>query len=354
MIAIAGRAIGAGEPAFIVAELSANHRHDLKTALALVREARRAGADAIKLQTYTPDTMTLDLAVPPFRIAGGMWGGRTLYDLYAEAHMPWAWHAELKRAAEDEGLTWFSTPFDESAVEYLERLDAPAYKIASFELVDLPLLEAVSRTGKPIIVSTGLGTDDEIADAVAEVRRHGDGGLVLLKCTSAYPAEPRDMHLGSMRAMRDRFGVDVGLSDHTRGFTAAVAAVALGACVIEKHFTLDRAAGGPDAAFSAEPAEFAELVARVREAEAAIGAVGQSAAALSERERPNLAFRRSIFVVADMAAGDAFTPATIRRIRPGDGLPPKFWRAVIGRRAARPIVRGTPLTWDLIDGGAPR
>src|SRR5262249_29198649 len=320
VITIAGRPIGHGHPVFIVAELSANHRHDLNTALALVREARRAGADAIKLQTYTPDTMTIDVDSAPFRITTGTWGGRTLYDLYAEAHMPWSWHADLKNAAEDQGLIWFSTPFDRSAVDFLETLDAPAYKVASFELIDVPLLEAVARTGKPVIVSTGLATQQEIAEAIDTLRRHGRGGMVLLKCTSAYPAEPRDMHLASLPALGETFRVDVGLSDHTRGTTAAVAAVALGACLIEKHLTLDRAAGGPDAAFSAEPAEFADLVARVREAEAVIGAGGAIVPEVSERERPNLAFRRSIFVVVDMSEGDAFTPDTIRCIRPGNGL----------------------------------
>jgi len=347
VITIAGRSIGRGKPVFIVAELSANHRHQLGTALALVREARRAGADGIKLQTYTPDTMTVDVDSPLFRIAGGPWGGRTLYDLYAEAHMPWPWHVELKKAAEDEGLIWFSTPFDRSAVEFLETLDSPAYKIASFEVVDLPLLEAVARTGKPVIVSTGMSTEEEIAEAVETLREHGCGGLALLKCTSAYPADARDMHLAAIPGLRDAFGVDVGLSDHSRGSTAAVAAVALGACIVEKHFTLDRAAGGPDAAFSAEPAEFAELVARVREAEAAIGE-SASVAGVTEREQPNLAFRRSIFVVADMGEGEIFTADTIRCIRPGHGLKPRFWRDVIGRRAARPIARGTPLTWDLV------
>ena len=348
MITIAGRAVGEGEPALIVAELSANHHHRLETALALVREARRAGADAVKLQTYTPDTMTVDVDLPAFRIEGGIWHGRTLYELYTEAHMPWSWHAELKKAAEAEGLIWFSTPFDESAVAFLETLGAAAYKIASFELVDLPLLEAVARTGKPVIVSTGLGSREEIAEALDTVRRHGDGGLALLKCTSAYPADPRDLHLASIPALRDAFGVDVGLSDHTRGTTAAAAAVALGACIVEKHFTLDRSAGGPDAAFSAEPAEFAELVARVRETEAAIGSRGQVVPDVTDREQPNLAFRRSIFVVADMAEGEIFTPQTIRCIRPGHGLKPRFWREVIGRRASRRISRGTPLTWDLI------
>jgi N-acetylneuraminate synthase len=349
VITIAGRAIGPGNPAFIVAELSANHRHELGTALALVREARRAGADAIKLQTYTPDTMTLDVDSPVFRIAGGPWGGRTLYDLYAEAHMPWPWHVELKKAAEDEGLIWFSTPFDRSAVEFLETLDAPAYKIASFEAVDLPLLEAVARTGKPAILSTGMATTEEIAEAVGTLREHGRGGVALLKCTSAYPADARDMHLASIAWLRDAFGVDVGLSDHTRGSTAAVAAVALGACIVEKHFTLDRAGGGPDAAFSAEPGEFAELVARVREAEAAIGD-SSAMPAVTAREQPNFAFRRSIFVVADMREGEVFTADTIRCIRPGLGLKPRFWRDVIGRRASQPIARGTPLTWDLVAG----
>jgi pseudaminic acid synthase len=348
VITIAGRAIGPGHPAFIVAELSANHRHELQTAIAIVKAARRAGADAIKLQTYTPDTMTIDVDAAPFRIAGGPWGGRTLYDLYSEAHMPWPWHADVKKAAQDEGLVWFSTPFDESAVEYLESLGAPAYKIASFEVVDLPLLEAVARTGKPVIVSTGMATHDEIAEAVETVKAHGGGGIALLKCTSAYPAEPRDMHLAAISAMRERFGVDVGLSDHTEGSTAAVAAVALGACIIEKHLTLDRSAGGPDAAFSAEPAAFAELVARVREAEAAIGAAG--APAVAESERPNLAFRRSIFVVADMREGEAFTRETIRCIRPGHGLKPRFFHDVLGRRASCAIARGTPLTWELVEG----
>lgn len=348
MITIAGRAIGRGHPAFIVAELSANHRNDVKTALALVREARRAGADAIKLQTYTPDTMTVDVDAPPFRIDAGPWAGRTLYDLYTEAHTPWSWHEDVKQAAVDEGLIWFSTPFDASAVAFLESLDAPAYKIASFELVDLPLLEAVARTGKPVIVSTGMGAEDEIAEAVDTVRRYGNGGLALLKCTSAYPAEPRDMHLASIPALRERFDVDVGLSDHTRGPTVAIAAVALGACIVEKHLTLDRGAGGPDAEFSVEPSEFADLVARVREAEAAIGAGSAVAPSIADSERPNLAFRRSIFVVADMAEGEAFTVRTIRCVRPGDGLKPRFWNEVIGRRAAKPIARGTPLAWDLI------
>jgi pseudaminic acid synthase len=350
MISIAGRAIGPGHPALIVAELSANHRHDLKTALRLVAQAARAGADAIKLQTYTPDTMTLNLDSGPFRIDSGPWSGRTLYELYREAHLPWPWHAELKKAADDAGVIWFSTPFDESAVEFLETLAAPAYKIASFELVDLPLLGAVARTGKPVIISTGLGSRDEIAEAVDTVRRNGSGGLALLKCTSSYPAEPRDMNLAAIPALREAFRVDVGLSDHTRGTTAAIAAVALGACIVEKHFTLDRTAGGPDAAFSAEPAEFADLVARVREVEAAIGCGNTPAPEISAREEPSRAFRRSIFVVADMAKGDVFTLQTIRCIRPANGLKPRFWRDILGRRAARPITRGTPLTWDLVAG----
>jgi N-acetylneuraminate synthase len=350
MISIAGRPIGPGHPAFIVAELSANHRHDLKTALTLVAEAARAGADAIKLQTYTPDTMTLNVDAPPFRIDSGLWAGRTLYELYRDAQLPWPWHADLKKAADDAGVIWFSTPFDESAVEFLETLGAPAYKIASFELVDLPLLEAVARTGKPVIVSTGLGSYEEIAEAVDTVKHNGSGGLALLKCTSSYPAEARDMNLAAIPALRDAFGVDVGLSDHTRGATAAIAAVALGACIVEKHFTLDRSAGGPDAAFSAEPGEFADLVARVREVEAAVGCRNTAAPEITAGEEPNRAFRRSIFVVADMAKGDAFTPQTIRCIRPASGLKPRFWRDILGRRAARPIARGTPLSWDLVAG----
>jgi pseudaminic acid synthase len=349
VIEIAGRSIGQGHPAFIVAELSGNHRQSLKTAIALVHAARRAGADAIKLQTYTADTMTVAVDAPAFRLGqGNTWSGRTLHDLYEEAHTPWAWHAELKKAAEDDGLIWFSTPFDQSSVAFLEGLNAPAYKIASFELVDLPLIETVARTGKPVIVSTGLGTHEEIAEAVAAVRQHG-GDLVLLKCTSAYPAEPRDMHLAAIPALRDAFGTEVGLSDHSPGWTVAVAAVALGACIIEKHLTLERAAGGPDAAFSMEPAEFAELVARVRDAEAAIGTDAAAAPAIGEREQPNLVFRRSIFVVEDMAAGETFSERTIRCIRPGLGLKPKFLRDVIGKKAVRAIARGTPLSWDLIE-----
>ena len=348
MITIDGRRIGRGEPAYVIAEVSANHHHDFAQAEALVRAAKRAGADAVKLQTYTADTMTIDSHAAPFQLgAGNTWAGRSLYDLYEEAHTPWEWHAPLQQVAREEGLAFFSTPFDETAVDFLESLAVPAYKIASFELVDTPLLERVGGTGKPVILSTGLATQEEISEAVRTLRDAGCREMVLLRCASAYPAQPADTHLAAMITLADLFRADVGLSDHTMDHAVAVAAVALGASVIEKHFILDRALGGPDAAFSLQPDELAELVRQVRVAEAAIG---HSAAipGATTAERSNLVFRRSLFVVADMKAGDAFTPANVRALRPGHGLPPKHLRELMGRRASRPIARGTPLAWDLV------
>lgn len=348
MIRIAGRAIGPGHPAYLVAEISANHHQQFDQAAALIREAARAGADAVKLQTYTAETMTLNSDAALFQIRdGGPWTGRRLYDLYQEAHTPWDWHAPLQQIAAAAGIALFSTPFDESAVAFLESLEVPAYKIASFELVDNALLRRVAVTGKPVILSTGMATENEIGEAVETLRAAGCRELVLLRCASAYPAQPADMHLRAMQTMGQRFGALVGLSDHTLDPIVTVAAVALGASLIEKHVTLDRSAGGVDSTFSLEPGELAALVSQVRTAEQAIGA-GAAIPGPTAAERASLAFRRSLFVVQDIAAGEAFTAANVRALRPGDGLPPKHLERVIGRRAAARIARGTPLRWDLV------
>ncbi len=345
-ISLAGRSIGPGSPVYVVAELSANHRGSLAEARQLIHAAADAGADAVKLQTYTADTLTIDSQREWFRIeAGTLWSGRTLYDLYQEAYTPWEWHAELKREAEQCGLTLFSTPFDLTAVAFLEQLGMPAHKIASFELVDLALVAAVARTGKPLIVSTGMAEWNEIDEAVAAIRATGNEQFALLKCTSAYPAPLAEMNLRVLPRLAERYGVPVGLSDHSPGHTAAVAAVALGASIIEKHFTLDRRAGGPDAAFSLEPAEFRALVDAVRATEAALGSDDIISGPAEQRSR---VFRRSLFVVADMQVGDEFTATNVRSIRPGHGLAPKHLPAVLGRRAKHAIERGTPLTWDMI------
>jgi N-acetylneuraminate synthase len=345
-VAIGDRRVGPGEPAYAIAELSANHHGALEVALEVVDAAARAGADAVKLQTYTADTMTIDCDRPEFLVGEDtLWGGRRLYDLYQEAFTPWEWFDPLAAAAADHGLHLFSSPFDATAVDFLEERELPAYKIASFELVDLPLIERVGATGRPLIMSTGMATADEIDEAVTTARRAGARDIVLLRCNSGYPAPVGEMDLATIPDMAARWGLPVGLSDHTLGSTAAVAAVALGASVVEKHLTLDRAAGGPDAAFSLEPDEFSAMVTAVREAEAAIGTVRYGPA---ERETASLAFRRSLFVVADVAAGEPLTEASVRSIRPGHGLPPKHLDAVLGRTAAVAIERGTPLTWDLL------
>jgi pseudaminic acid synthase len=344
-IDIAERRIGAGEPVYVVAELSANHAHDLRRALDLVEVAASAGADAVKLQTYTADTLTLDSEREEFRIRGSLWDGRTLHDLYQEAYTPWEWHPQLQQAAHDLGIQLFSSAFDDTAVDFLERLDVPAYKIASFELVDLPLIRRAAATGKPIIVSTGMGTLEEIEEAVQAAQASGDGGLALLKCTSAYPARPDAMNLAGIPDLARRFNVPVGLSDHSLGLVVPVAAVALGACIVEKHLTLSRAEPGPDSAFSLEPHEFAEMVVAVRAAERAIGAPNYGP---SDDEAAMCALRPSLFVVEEMHTGDEFTLANVRSIRPAAGLPPKHLDDVLGRRAAVDIERGTPLSWELI------
>jgi N-acetylneuraminate synthase len=344
---IGRRRVGAGAPVFIIAEMSANHRGDFDEARRLLREAARAGADAIKLQTYTPSTMTLDSDDAPFRIgAGTVWEGRTLWDLYGEAATPWEWHADLQRLASELDLEFFSSPFDATAVDFLESLDVPAYKIASFELGDQALLRRVAETGKPVLASTGMATFAEIEEAVAIVRSAGNGDLALLKCTSAYPAPADEVNLRTIPYLADRFGVPVGLSDHTLGIAVPVAAVALGARVIEKHLTLSRGAGGPDAAFSLEPSEFAAMVDAVRTAEAALGAVRQGA---TDHEVASQVFRRSLFVVEPVRAGEILTRDNVRSIRPGHGLPPRHLEEVLGRRARVDIDRGTPLAWELLD-----
>lgn len=343
---IAGRPIGPGHRAYIIAELSANHGQDYDRALALVKAAHVAGADAIKLQTYTADTITLACDRPEFRIGKGtIWEGRTLHDLYQEAFTPWEWQPRLKAAAEVLGLHCFSSPFDFTAVDFLEKMNVPAWKIASFELVDIPLIERVARTGKPVIISTGMATLEEITEAVTAARRAGATQLALLKCTSSYPANFDDMNLRTLPDLAARFEVPVGLSDHSPGSAVPVAAIALGASIIEKHITLSRADGGPDAPFSLEPDEFTRLVQDVRAAERALGRVSYEA---SEKEAASRVFRRSLFAVADIAAGDPLTLENIRSIRPAHGLPPSALPQILGRRAKVAITRGTPLDWSLI------
>jgi N-acetylneuraminate synthase len=386
---IDGRRVAPGEPPFIVAELSGNHNGDLGRAVALIDAAHAAGADAVKLQTYTADTLTIDCDGPHFRIGNGPWAGQRLYDLYVSAHTPWDWHEALFDRARSLGLSIFSTPFDPSSVAFLERFDPPAYKIASFEAVDLPLIECVAATGRPLVLSTGLASFDEVEEAVAAARQgfsswphslrpstgrgpsalwttgtspvvtlpveaagrvRGDataprGGMILLHCVSGYPSAPEEARLGRMAELAARTGLAVGLSDHSLGRAVAVAATALGAVMIEKHLTLSRADGGPDAAFSMEPDEFAALCRDCRTAWSA--AHGAPEPCRAESEKTSVIFRRSLFAVADIPAGAPFTVENVRSIRPGHGLAPKQLPQILGRRAACPIARGTPLAWEL-------
>jgi pseudaminic acid synthase len=339
-----GRRIGEGQPCFLIAELSGNHNGRLERALELVRAAHRAGADAVKLQTYTADTLTIDSDRPYFRIVGdNAWKGHTLYDLYQEASTPWDWHEVLFAEARALGLEVFSTPFDDTAVDYLERLGAPIHKIASFELTDHELVRRVAATMKPIIMSTGMASVEEIGEAVDVIAATGNRKLILLKCTSAYPSPLEEMNVRAMVTLRHRFGAPTGLSDHCLTERAAVAAVALGACVIEKHLTLARADGGPDASFSLEPEEFQRMVEMVRETEQVLGD-GRLGAGLTESA--NVVFRRSIFAVQDIPTGGVLTRENIRVIRPGHGLAPKWLPSVLGRATRTAIARGTPLQLD--------
>ena len=345
-ITIGNRRVGPGEPVYIIAEMSANHNQDFNQAVAILKAAKACGADAIKLQTYTADTLTIDADKEHFMIGGGtLWDGRTLYDLYGEAYMPWDWQPKLKQIAEKEGLDLLSTAYDETALEFLEKLDIPAHKVASFENVDLPLIEKMARTGKPIIMSTGMASREEIQEAVDTARAAGCEQLALLKCTSAYPSPPEEMNLLTIPALAKEFGTVTGLSDHTMGVAVTVASIAVGACIIEKHFTLSRSVPGPDSAFSLEPAEFKEMVDAIRTVEKAMGQVKYGGTGLESNSKN---FRRSLFVVKDVKQGEPLTEENIRSIRPGQGLPPKHFREVLGRPVTRDVDRGTPLDWSLI------
>lgn len=339
--------IGDGHKPFVIAEMSGNHNQSIERAMAIIDAAADAGAHAVKLQTYTPDTMTINAAGGLFDIndPDSLWKGRNLYDLYKEAHTPWEWHKPLFDHARKRGLMIFSTPFDESAVDFLEELGVGAYKIASFENTDWPLLKKVAATGKPVIMSTGLATITDLDEAVRTLRDAGCKDLVLLKCTSTYPATPENTHLATIPHMRELFKCHIGLSDHTMGIGAAVAAVALGARVVEKHFTLRRADGGVDSTFSIEPEELKNLVI---ESERAFLAMGQVFYGVQEAEKKSLRFKRSLYVVKDVKAGDTFTADNLRVIRPGDGMQPKFYETILGKTASRDIKAGTPLTWEVL------
>jgi N-acetylneuraminate synthase len=344
-IEIAGRRIGPAQEPFVICELSGNHNGSLERALTMIDAAAATGCDAIKIQTYTADTITMDVDRPEFRIHGGLWDGRSLYDLYQEAQTPYEWHPALFARARDLGVTLFSSPFDETAVDLLDGLGAPAYKIASFEAIDLPLIRHAAAKGKPLIISTGMANLAEITAAKVAALEAGAAGVVLLHCVSSYPAALEDANVRTVSDMAERFGCPIGLSDHTPGAAASVAAVALGASVVEKHFTLARADGGPDAAFSLEPGEFAALVA---DCKAAWRALGRAHYDLLGSERGNLAFRRSLYVAADVAAGEILSRQNVRSIRPGLGLAPAELDRVLGRPAARDLKRGEPLAWDMV------
>jgi N-acetylneuraminate synthase len=344
-ISIAGRRIGPGEPPYVIAEMSANHNGSLDRALAIVEAAKAAGADAIKLQTYKADTITIDFDGPEFLLKEGLWAGRRLYELYQSAAMPWEWHAPLFKKAKEIGIAIFSSAFDATAVDLLQSLDAPAYKVASLETGDIALIQRIAATGKPMIVSTGASEIGEIAEAVSAARAGGCRDLILLQCTSGYPTPASESNLRTIPHMAEMFDCMVGLSDHTYGTAVPVAAVALGACVIEKHVTLRRADGGVDSDFSLEPEELARLVADCRTAWEAVGRVHYQVSASERAIRP---LRRSLYVIKDVAAGEAITEAHIRSIRPGRGLAPKHLKAVLGKKAAKALKRGQPLDWSMV------
>lgn len=345
-IRIGQREIGPDQPVYVIAEMSANHGQSFERALEIIHAAKASGADAIKLQTYTPDTITIPSNREEFRIGGGtLWDGRTLHDLYGEAYTPWEWQPRLKQAANDLGLDLFSSPFDPTAVDFLQGMNVPAYKLASCELVDIPLIQKMARTGKPLLMSTGMATIEEIEEAMQVARQAGAQEIALLKCTSAYPSPPEEMNLRTIPELSRRFDVPVGLSDHTAGFVVPVAAAALGACIIEKHFTLSRSEPGPDSAFSLEPSEFKAMVNALRTAEKALGQVHFG---LSEKEKSSQIFRRSLYVVREVKRGEALNANNVRSIRPACGLHTRHLAEILGRRAARDIPAGTPLDWGMI------
>ncbi|HBC87163.1 MAG TPA: pseudaminic acid synthase [Lentisphaeria bacterium] len=344
-IKIGRRVIGSGHPAYIIAEISANHGHKFEKAVEIIGAAKDAGADAVKLQTYTPDTITIDCDNEYFMIKGTIWKGKNLYKLYGEAYTPWEWQPKLKKIADKLKIDLFSTPFDPASVDFLRKMNVPAFKVASFELVDIPLIRKIARAGKPVIMSTGMATMPEICDAVKAARAEGNNQLALLKCTSEYPADPNDMNLRTIPDMKRKFGTVVGLSDHTLGIAASVAAVTLGANIIEKHVTLSRKEPGPDSSFSLEPSELEELVKEIRTAESALGKVSYT---FTSKEKATRIFRRSLFVIKDIGKGEPFTGENVRSIRPGHGLPPKYFDMVIGRKASCSISRGTPLSRKMI------
>jgi len=344
---INNRLIGPGQPTYIIAEISANHNQDFNEAVRLVEIAKEIGADAVKLQTYSADTMTLPSDKEHFQIKEGtLWAGKNLYELYEEAYTPWDWQPKLKKIADDLGIDLFSSAFDQTAIDFLEEMNVPAHKVASFEIVDIPLIEAMAKTGKPIIMSTGMATFEEIKEAVDAAKNAGAKDIALLKCTSAYPAPPEDMNLNTIRDLREKFQVPVGLSDHTLGSHIPVAAVALGACIIEKHLTQSREVQGPDSAFSLEPQEFKNLVDDVRDCEKSLGQVQYGA---SGEEVKSKDFRRSLFIVSDVKAGDELTPKNVRAIRPGMGLAPKHYKEILGKKFKTNINQGTPLEWSFIE-----
>lgn len=332
---------------FIIAELSANHGHDINIAIETVRAAKRTGADAIKLQTYTPDTLTIDCDNEYFQelLKGTLWEGQKFYDLYKDAFLPWEWHAKLFEVAKEEGLICFSSPFDKSSVDFLEQFNPPAYKIASFEIQDIPLIEYVASKMKPIIISTGMAEKEDIALAVETCRNVGNNDIILLKCTSSYPAPIEEANLATIPDLKKEFDVEVGLSDHTMGFITPVTATCLGARVIEKHFILNKSIGGPDAAFSLDEKEFTDMVTAVRQAESAIGTVNYE---LTEKAQQNKKFGKSLFVVKEMKEGDVFTEDNVRPIRPSFGLHPKHYKEILDKKASCDIAFGVPLSWDLI------
>jgi len=347
MIEIGGRRIGEGEPVFVVAELSANHLQDLDLALKTIEAIKESGADAVKLQTYTPDTITLNVKNEHFMIKEGtLWDGQYLYDLYKKAYTPWEWHEKLFNFARELGLVCFSSPFDKTAVDFLEGLGTPAYKVASFEIVDIPLIEYIASKGKPVIISTGIATLSDIEEAINACKRVGNEQIILLKCVSEYPTPYEDANLRTIPNMRETFGVLVGLSDHTLGIAVPIASVALGAVMVEKHFILDRNLGGPDSAFSLEPEEFKAMVSAIRQVEKALGKVSYE---LTERQKAMKKFSRSLFVAKDMKAGEVFTEENVRSVRPGVGLHPKYLRNILGKRAKFDIKAGTPLSWELVE-----